>query len=220
MSPAIRQWMSRAARQERKAPQWHVRRPAHQQAGPPPTAVRPPGGLLATLTSRETGDGGGGGGGGHNEGLRERGIKAANELSNSALRSAMLAVRQEGAIVEKPVGGVGAGPGFAPRPPRYTQAQKGGNNHVPGRSPIAAMRNVIASARPPVGGGGGGGGSSEEDGAGNRNVAARPVPPPEGSPSSTSARHSRMGNGALKWAGGVALPPNKEQMVRMAARAR
>ena len=151
--------MSRAARQERKAPQWHVRRPAHQQPGPPPILVRPPGGLLATLTSRGTGDGGGGGGGGHNEGLRERGIKAANELSNSALRSAMLAVRQEGAILEKPVGGVGAGLGFAPRPPRYTQAQKGGHNHVPGRSPIAAMRNVIASARPPVGGGGGGGGS-------------------------------------------------------------
>lgn len=213
MSPAIRQWMSRAARQERKAPQWHVRRPAHQQAGPPPTTVRPPGGLLATLTSRGTGDGGGGGGG-QNEGLRERGIKAANELSNSALRSAMLAVRQEGAILEKPVGSMG--PGFAPRPPRYTQAQKGGNNHVPGRSPIAAMRNIIA--RPPVGGGGGGG-TSGEDGSGNRHVPARPVPPPEGS-ASTSARHSRMGNGAPKWAGGVAMPPSQEQMARMAERAR
>ena len=213
MSPAIRQWMSRAARQERKAPQWHVRRPAHQQAGPPPTSLRPAGGLLATLTPRGTGDGGGGAGGGHNEGLRERGIKAANELSNSALRSAMLAVRQEGAIVEKPVGGVGGGPGFAPRPPRYTQAQKGGNNHVPGRSPIAAMRNVVAAARP-----GGGGGGSGEDGAGNY-VAERHVPPHEGSPP-TSARHSRMGNGAPRWAGGVVMPPNKQQMARMAERAR
>ena len=151
---------------------------------------------------------------GLDEGMRERGIKAANELSNSALRSAMLAVRQEGAHVDKPAAGVeNAGPGLAPRPPRYTQAQKGGNNHVPGRSPIAAMRHPAAPPRPPAGGGGGGG----EDAGGN--AAARPRPPPEGSPS-TSARHSRMGHGAPKWAGGVAMPPSQEQMGRMAQRAR
>ena len=56
-----------------------------------------------------------------------------------------------------------------------------------------------------------------EDGAGN--AAVRPRPPPQGSPS-TSARHSRLGHGAPTWAGGVAMPPNKEQMARMAQRAR
>eukprot|EP00802_Teleaulax_amphioxeia_P007584 Tamp_07591.p1 GENE.Tamp_07591~~Tamp_07591.p1 ORF type:complete len:667 (+),score=156.84 Tamp_07591:227-2227(+) len=211
LSPAIKQWMARARRQERKAPQWHVRRPVHQGTGPPPVAVRPPGGLLATLTARVSGERTAES---SNEGMRERGIKAANELSNSALRSAMLAVRQEGAHVDKPAAGVeNAGPGLAPRPPRYTQAQKGGNNHVPGRSPIAAMRHPAAPPRPPAGGGGGGG----EDAGGN--AAARPRPPPEGSPS-TSARHSRMGHGAPKWAGGVAMPPSQEQMGRMAQRAR
>ena len=33
LSPAIKQWMMRAKRSERKAPQWHVRRPRHQQGG-------------------------------------------------------------------------------------------------------------------------------------------------------------------------------------------
>merc|ERR1719163_1403544 len=60
LSPGIKQWMMRAKRAERKAPQWHVRRPVHQQlqGGPPPAArraeVAPPGGRLAALTTRVT----------------------------------------------------------------------------------------------------------------------------------------------------------------------
>jgi len=48
----------------------------------------------------------------------------------------MLAVREEGAFLKnspRAGGGGGVGGGGFVRPPRYTQAQKGGNNHVPGR---------------------------------------------------------------------------------------
>jgi len=76
-----------------------VRRPLHQQAGPPPVMPRPPGGLLATLTGRRSS--GGGAGGAATEGIRESGLKAANELANSDLRAAMLAVREDG-LTAKP----------------------------------------------------------------------------------------------------------------------
>ena len=278
LSPAIKQWMARARRcahaigvslltivcliwpidggggnrQERKAPQWHVRRPLHQQAGPPPVMPRPPGGLLATLTGRRSS--GGGLGGAATEGIRESGLKAANELANSDLRAAMLAVREDG-ITAKPANvGVPSksqraatclrmsrieeyrprfhnanlrphllviilqqaavpGPGMAPRPPRYTQAQKGGNNHVPGRSPVAVMRSPLAPAR---GQGAGGIGESGPGGRGEEPAVNQPRPPAGGSPS-TSARHSRMG-AAPKWAGGAPMPPSQQQLARMAQR--
>jgi hypothetical protein len=85
---------------------------------------------------------------------------------------------------------------------------------VPGRSPIAVMRNPLAPARAQ---GVGAGGEARDAQAGNQ-MAAPARPPPEGSPS-TSARHSRMATQAPKWAGGAPMPPSQSQMARMAQRA-